>query len=91
MIVDYGMSKKIGTFAINDNQISASLQNKIDKEILKIVDNSYKHVKNILENNIDNIRNVAKLLIEKETISSEEFYNVMEFILTHNCEFKDCT
>ena len=80
MIVDYGMSKKIGTFAINDNQISASLQNKIDKEILKIVDNSYKHVKNILENNIDNIRNVAKLLIEKETISSEEFYNVMEFM-----------
>ena len=80
MIVDYGMSKKIGTFAINDNQISASLQNKIDKEILKIIDNSYKHVKNILENNIDNIRNVAKLLIEKETISSEEFYNVMVFI-----------
>jgi len=80
MIVDYGMSKKIGTLAINYNEISASLQNKIDKEILNIVDNSYKHVKKILKNNIDNIRNVAKLLIKKETISSEEFYNVMVFI-----------
>tara|TARA_Y100000389_G_scaffold9711_1_gene9052 strand:+ start:1843 stop:3579 length:1737 start_codon:yes stop_codon:yes gene_type:complete len=80
MIVDYGMSKEIGTYSINENEISASLQNKIDKEILKIVDKSYKHVKNILEKNIDNIRNVAKLLIEKETISSEEFYNVMVFI-----------
>jgi len=80
MIVDYGMSKEIGTFGINENEISKSLQNKIDKEILKIVNKSYKHVKNILENNIDNIRNVAKLLIEKETISSEEFYNVLVFI-----------
>jgi len=80
MIVDYGMSKEIGTFGINENEISKSLQNKIDKEILKIVNKSYKHVKNILENNIHNIRNVAKLLIEKETISSKEFYNVMVFI-----------
>lgn len=80
MIVDYGMSKEIGTFGIGENEISASLQSKIDKEILKIVDKSYKHVKKILENNVDNIRNVAKLLIKKETITSEEFYNVMEII-----------
>ncbi len=80
MIVDYGMSKEIGTFGINENEISKSLQNKIDKEILKIVNKSYKQVKKILENNVDNIRNVAKLLIKKETISSEEFYNVMVFI-----------
>jgi len=78
MIVDYGMSKEIGTYGIGENEISASLQSKIDKEILKIVDKSYKHVKKILENNVDNIRNVAKLLIKKETITSEEFYNVME-------------
>ena len=70
MIVDYGMSKEIGTFGIGKNEISASLQSKIDKEILRIVDKSYKHVKNILENNVDNIRNVAKSLIEKETITS---------------------
>ena len=81
MIVDYGMSKEIGSFGINENEpISASLQTKIDKEILKIVDKSYKNVKKILENNVDNIRNVAKLLIKKETITSEEFYNVMEII-----------
>lgn len=80
MIIDYGMSKEIGTFGINENEISASLQSKIDKEILKIVDKSYKNVKKILENNVDNIRNVAKLLIEKETITSEEFYNVMKII-----------
>ena len=80
MIVDYGMSKEIGTFGIGENEISASLQSKIDKEILKIVDKSYKHVKKILENNVDNIRNVAKLLIKKETITSKEFYNVMEII-----------
>ena len=57
-----------------------NMENKIDKEILKIVNKSYKQVKKILENNVDNIRNVAKLLIKKETISSEEFYNVMVFI-----------
>lgn len=80
MIIDYGMCKEIGTFSINENEISSSLQSKIDKEVLNIVNKSYKNVKKILENNVDNIRNVAKLLIEKETITSEEFYNIMKII-----------
>ena len=80
MIIDYGMSKEIGTFAINENDISIFLQNKIDKEILKIVNKSYKNVKNLLQNNVHNIIKVAKLLIQKETITCEEFYDVMEFI-----------
>ena len=80
MIIDYGMSKEIGTFAINENDISIFFQNKIDKEILKIVNKSYKNVKNLLQNNVHNIIKVAKLLIQKETITCEEFYDVMEFI-----------
>jgi len=44
----------------------------MSKEILH---ESYKHLKNI-----DNIRNIGKLLIEKEIILTEKFYNVMVFI-----------
>tara|TARA_B110000858_G_scaffold91225_1_gene105397 strand:- start:6420 stop:8231 length:1812 start_codon:yes stop_codon:yes gene_type:complete len=78
MIVKYGMSQEIGAFAINENEISMYLQNKIDNEILKIIDNNYKIVKTILQHNIDNIKNVAKLLIEKENITSEEFNNAIK-------------
>lgn len=44
----------------------------MSKEILH---ESYKHLKNI-----DNITNIGKLLIEKETILTENFYNAIVFI-----------
>ena len=53
---------------------------KFIKYLLKDKGLTIEGAKKILENKIDNIRNVAKLLIKKETITSEEFYNVMEII-----------
>ena len=54
------------------------LKNKIDEEILKLVNNSYNNVKKLLLENKENIKNVAKKLIEKETITGEEFENILK-------------
>ena len=78
MIMDYGMNKEIGHLNINDMEISMSLKKKIDEEILKLVDNSYNNVKKILLENKENIKIVAKKLIEKETITGEEFENILK-------------
>ena len=78
MIMDYGMNKEIGHLNINDMEISMSLKNKIDEEILKLVNNSYNNVKKLLLENKENIKNVAKKLIEKETITGEEFENILK-------------
>lgn len=78
MIMDYGMNKEIGHLNINDMEISISLKNKIDEEILKLVNNSYNNVKKLLLENKENIKNVAKKLIEKETITGEEFENILK-------------
>ena len=76
--MDYGMNKEIGHLNINDMEISISLKNKIDEEILKLVNNSYNNVKKLLLENKENIKNVAKKLIEKETITGEEFENILK-------------
>ena len=62
------MNKEIGHLNINDMEISMSLKNKIDEEILKLVNNSYNNVKKLLLENKENIKNVAKKLIEKEIL-----------------------
>ena len=76
--MDYGMNKEIGHLNINDMEISMSLKKKIDEEILKLVNNSYNNVKKLLLENKENIKNVAKKLIEKETITGEEFENILK-------------
>lgn len=78
MIMDYGMNKEIGHLNINNMEISMSFKNKIDEEILKLVNNSYNNVKKLLLENKENIKNVAKKLIEKETITGEEFENILK-------------
>ena len=45
----------------------------IDKEVKAIIMNAYKSAENILKDNVDKLHAVAKVLIEKEKITGEEF------------------
>ena len=61
----------------------------IDEEVKKIIDSGYKICKEILETNIDKLHAVAKVLIEKEKITGEEFRIIMGIEETeenHNAE-----
>ena len=87
MVTKYGMSEKLGpmTFGDSDDEVFlgnsfASKQNyseevayEIDKEIGRIVDESYKQTKKILQDNMVRLEYVAKALLVYETLDAEQF------------------
>ena len=87
MVTKYGMSEKLGPMTVGDSDDEvflgnsfASKQNyseevayEIDKEIGRIVDESYKQTKKILQDNMDRLEYVAKALLVYETLDAEQF------------------
>ncbi|MBQ8844603.1 MAG: ATP-dependent zinc metalloprotease FtsH [Clostridia bacterium] len=85
MIFDWGMSKKLGfrnlsssdtVFIGRDyqtkNNYSDKLASEADEEIKSILQENYKRAKKILTDNIDLLKEMAKLLQVRETIYTEE-------------------
>ena len=87
MVTKYGMSERIGSIMFGSGQEEVFLgrdfaQSKnyseetagiIDEETKKIIDAGYNRAVQILSDNIDKLHTVAKVLLEKEKIDSEEF------------------
>ena len=87
MVTKYGMSERIGTITLGQNQEEVFLgrdfaQSKeyseetagaIDEEVKSIIDFSYGKAEEILREHIDKLHSVAKVLLEKEKIDGEEF------------------
>ena len=86
MVMEYGMSEEIGTISFGgDNEVflgrdftksrnfSEELGSKIDREVKKIVDKAYGRTQTLLSENISKLHAVAKALLEKEKLDSEEF------------------
>ena len=87
MVTKYGMSENLGpmTFGDSDDEVflgnsfaskknySEEVAYEIDKEIRRIVDESYKQTKKILLDNMDRLQYVAKALLVYETLDAEQF------------------
>ncbi len=87
MVTKYGMSDRIGTITLGQNQEEVFLgrdfaQSKeyseetaaiIDEEVKKIIDFAYRAAAEILQANIDKLHAVAGVLLEKEKIDGDEF------------------
>ena len=103
MVTKYGMSEIVGTISYTQGNdqvflgrdiaqhkvMSEKTASVIDEEVKKIIDSGYKICKEILETNIDKLHAVAKVLIEKEKITGEEFRIIMGIEETeenHNIE-----
>ena len=54
------------------NDYSEDTAVQIDREIRKIINDSYDQVLNLLRENIDTLHNLSSLLLEKEVIDSKE-------------------
>ena len=92
MITKYGMNERLGTVTYGSESQEVFLgrdlaQEKtyseetaaiIDEEIKKMIATSYQRAKELLEQNRDKLDAVAKVLIEKEKITEEEFNQVFE-------------
>ncbi|MDO5398266.1 MAG: ATP-dependent zinc metalloprotease FtsH [bacterium] len=88
MIARYGMSEEFDMVAMENvtNQYlggdtslscSAETQTKIDEKVVNIVKEQHKKSVKLLEDNRTKLDELAKYLYEKETITGEEFMNVL--------------
>jgi cell division protease FtsH len=88
MITQFGMSDEFGmvSFEKDANPYlggqmistgSAETNAKIDKMTIELIDRQYEKAKNILSENIVKLHEIAKHLYEKETLTGEEFMQIL--------------
>ena len=87
MVTKYGMSDRVGTITLGQNQEEVFLgrdfaQSKeyseetagiIDEEVKRIIDSAYSKAEEILKEHVDKLHSVAGVLLEKEKIDGDEF------------------
>ncbi len=82
MVTAYGMSERLGPISLEENDNIAifgqSMEDVIGVEIKTLIDTAYHQAQEILKANREKLDTVAGLLLEKETITAEEFDAVFE-------------
>ena len=88
MVTRYGMSEKydmMGLETVNNPYLgddssltcSADIAANIDNEVLSVIKDAHEKAKRIISENIDIMHKAASFLIEKETITGDEFMNII--------------
>lgn len=81
MVCYYGMSPELGSVVYSqqngDYVYSQATAEKIDKEVQRILDESYTRTVDLLRTNRDKLDSLAKALLEKETLQSSEVYELL--------------
>ncbi len=92
MVTRFGMSKKVGQLALSTEssnpfmgrqmasgtpQLSSVTKSEIDEEVQRLVDVAYTRAKTLLVENRQLLNGLANMLIEKETVSSDEFQKLI--------------
>ncbi len=82
MITAYGMSERLGPISLEESENIAifgeSIQDVIGVEVKALIDTAYSDAQKILKANMDKLDTVANLLLQKETITAEEFDKIFE-------------
>ncbi len=91
MVTRWGMSEKVGLISYGDDQpifIGRDYENRksyseetaaeIDEEVRRIIEEAHKRANELLSNHRDVLDNMARTLVEKETIYTEEVELLME-------------
>jgi cell division protease FtsH len=91
MVTRYGMSAEVGPIAYTSGHdevflgrdyghthtYSETTASQIDTEIKRIIERGYTRAKEILEQNMESLHRLAQVLLQRETISGEEFLATM--------------
>ena len=88
MVARYGMSEAFGMVALEtvanqylggDTSLACSQDTakEIDREVIEMVKNQYEKAKTLLSGNKEKLHELAKYLYEKETITGEEFMQIL--------------
>ena len=92
MVMEYGMSDKIGTisYGSDSNEVflgrdlgrgrnfSEEVGAMIDKEIKSLISNAYNTAEELLKENVNKLHAVASALLEKEKIDGKEFEEIFD-------------
>jgi cell division protease FtsH len=81
MVKNFGMSQNVGLVSfldIHSNSSSNTNDNTIEKEVKDIIEQVYKETKELLKDNSDCLKNIATLLLERETIFKKDVDNIVE-------------
>lgn len=82
MVVEWGMSDKLGFLSYNEEgvnkKLSAATAKIIDDEVREIVDRTYKRAESILRNNMNALGLLAEGLLEHETLSGEDIRKIID-------------
>jgi len=92
MVTEWGMSQRLGPLAYLEREesflpfmpgprrgeYSEKTANEIDAEVHRIITEQYDRVNTLLRANVDKLEGVAKALLERETLDSEEIVAVMQ-------------
>ena len=92
MVMEYGMSDKIGTisYGADNNEVflgrdlgrgrnfSEEIGAEIDKEVKKFIEVAYDRAEDLLKTNINKLHAVAKELLDKEKIDGKEFEMIFD-------------
>ncbi len=88
MVTRYGMSENFDMMALEtvSNQYlsedaslacSAQTASKVDEQVLQIIKDSHQKAISILKENLEKLHELAQYLLEKETITGEEFMQIL--------------
>jgi cell division protease FtsH len=92
MVTEYGMTEKFGPLTFEKERrplfldmglpngpkaYSEDTARQIDEEVKKLIDGSYVKVKDLLTQNQERLRTLAKELLEKETLEGEEIRKLL--------------
>jgi len=83
MVMEFGMSEKIGQVALAGGQggqqqpMSAETKVLIDAEVSRLVQGAYTRAKQLLLDNRESLDKLAVMLCEKETVTAEEFAQIL--------------
>ena len=89
MVAQYGMSDKFGMMGLESVQnkyldgrnvatCSEATQAKLDEEVRQIVEGAHQKAVQLLEENQEALHRIAAFLLEKETITGEEFMEILK-------------
>ena len=82
MVTAYGMSDRLGPISLEDKDtlevFGQDIEDVIGIEVKTLIDNAYKQAINILSANTDKLQILAEMLLEKETVTAEEFEEIFE-------------
>jgi len=91
MVCEFGMSERLGnlTFGVKDKQVflgrdlmrerdySEKTAITIDEEVRRIIDEAHTKATKLIQDNIDKLKKLSKVLLEKEVMESEEVREVL--------------